>query len=167
MDILRQEDKGVLVVSSGHTEDYRNGEYFSLIKKYIDSHNLHKEYYILGKIPYVDVNLLSQKCLAIINPSLFEGWSTTVEEAKTMGKKIILSNIAVHLEQNPLGGEFFNPNKPRELADKMWTIWNREDDYSFLGEDISKKNAERRRSFAEAYRAILINTIDRFKKKKG
>ena len=34
--------------------------------------------------------------VALINPSRFEGWSTTVEEAKSMGKRVLLSDIPVH-----------------------------------------------------------------------
>jgi glycosyltransferase involved in cell wall biosynthesis len=36
---------------------------------------------------------------ALINPSLFEGWSTTVEEAKSTGTPMILSDLGVHREQ--------------------------------------------------------------------
>lgn len=44
---------------------------------------------------------LMKHAIAIINPSLFEGGSTTVEEAKSLLKVIILSGIPVHREQNP------------------------------------------------------------------
>ena len=38
--------------------------------------------YYLGKVPYSDlINLINQS-KALINPSLFEGWSTSIEEAK-------------------------------------------------------------------------------------
>ncbi len=36
---------------------------------------------------------------ALINPSQFEGWSTTVEEAKSLGVKMLLSDLEVHKEQ--------------------------------------------------------------------
>jgi glycosyltransferase involved in cell wall biosynthesis len=61
--------------------------------------------------------------VALINPSLFEGWSTTVEEAKSLGKRIILSNIRVHLEQNPPGGLFFDPNDPNDLSIRLAEAW--------------------------------------------
>ena len=37
----------------------------------------------------------------MINPSLFEGWSSTVEECKSVGKNMILSDLNVHKEQYP------------------------------------------------------------------
>ena len=46
---------------------------------------------------------------AVINPSLFEGWSSTVEQAKAYNKKIILSDISVHREQKPKYSYFFHP----------------------------------------------------------
>jgi hypothetical protein len=54
--------------------------------------------------------------LAIIQPSLFEGWSTVVEDAKALNKWILLSDIAVHREQIKENVDFFNPKKPIELA---------------------------------------------------
>ncbi|MPL68880.1 hypothetical protein SDC9_14613 [bioreactor metagenome] len=167
LTLLKQTGKKVLVVSSGNTEDYRNREYFISLKQFIEEHNLYGNYYILEKIPYSDVQILSQNCLAFINPSLFEGWSTTVEEAKTMGKRILLSNIPVHLEQNPQGGEFFRPDNSKELADKMWYIWNEKHDNKVLQLDIEQKNKARRRKFAETFKRILENTIERFNNKKG
>ena len=55
-------------------------------------------------------------CIAVVNPSLFEGWSSTVEEAKSMGKRIILSDIPTHREQNPPCGYYFNPGDSASLA---------------------------------------------------
>ena len=48
--------------------------------------------------------------VAVIQPSKFEGRSSTVEQAKSMGKKILLSNIGIHKEQNPLRGKYFHPD---------------------------------------------------------
>lgn len=33
-----------------------------------------------------------------VNPSFYEGWSTTVEEAKSIGVPLLLSDIPVHRE---------------------------------------------------------------------
>jgi glycosyltransferase involved in cell wall biosynthesis len=58
-----------------------------------------------------------------LQPSLFEGWSTTVEEAKSLGKKLLLSDIAVHREQNPPESVFFDPKNSEELAAKMLKLF--------------------------------------------
>lgn len=44
--------------------------------------------------------------VAVINPSRSEGWGSTVEQAKSMGKFILLSNLPVHIEQNPSSSFF-------------------------------------------------------------
>ena len=70
--------------------------------------------------------------LGYINPSFFEGWSTTVEEAKYRGKPILLSDLKVHREQAPAKGVFFDPNDPEDLAKKMWDLWQQ----ATLNEDV-------------------------------
>ena len=54
--------------------------------------------------------------LALINPSKSEGWSNTVEQAKLFKKKVILSNISVHLEQKSSNFIYFNPNNHKKLS---------------------------------------------------
>ena len=107
--IKKKSNKNITVYSSGSKEDYRfknNFEnLFNLVKKY----KLDKNYIYLGLIPYLDVMSLIYYSSAVINPSLFEGWSSTVEQAKAYNKKIILSDISVHREQKPKYSYFFHP----------------------------------------------------------
>ena len=83
-----------------------------LVKKY----NLGKNYFYLGTVPYIDVMSLIFHSTAVINPSLFEGWSSTVEQAKAYKKKIILSNIRVHKEQKPRFAYYFRPENFIDLS---------------------------------------------------
>jgi hypothetical protein len=55
-------------------------------------------------------------CRAVIQPSLFEGWSTVVEDAKALNKWVILSDIAVHREQLSINVDFFNPKDSIALS---------------------------------------------------
>ena len=48
--------------------------------------------------------------IALINPSKSEGWSNTVEQAKSMSKNIIISNIKVHKEQANKNTKMFEPD---------------------------------------------------------
>jgi glycosyltransferase involved in cell wall biosynthesis len=82
----------------------------------IEEWGLQREFRFLGLIPFADVCALMHCCCALINPSFFEGWSTTVEEAKSMGTPLILSSIAVHREQVEGDAIFFDPKSPEELA---------------------------------------------------
>ena len=46
-----------------------------------------------------------------------------VEEAKILDKKILLSNIDVHIEQNPKKGIYFDPYNPKDLANNIQKIY--------------------------------------------
>ena len=117
--ILKEEDFDIQVVCTGSLEDFRNPDYTNLVFEKVKEYNLESNILFLGLIPYKDVQYLMRNCLSVINPSLFEGWSSTVEECKSMGKNMILSNIKVHLEQSPLESLYFDPKSPEELANCM------------------------------------------------
>ena len=55
----------------------------------------------------------------MINPSRFEGWSTTVEEAKSFGVPTILSDIDVHREQTGGTARYFGVDDPQMLASHL------------------------------------------------
>ena len=116
LNLLKLKGVDVLVVCTGSTDDYRNPQYFQSLMKRVHEYGLEENFIVLGVLPYRDMMSILHHSIATINPSLFEGWSTTVEESKAMGKKIILSNIAVHREQNPQRGVYFPPDNAEELA---------------------------------------------------
>jgi hypothetical protein len=102
----------ILILSTGNTNGL--SEKLSKIIKINNSLN----YRVLGEIPYQDYLHLLSKCKALINPSFFEGWSTSVEEAKSFSKKCILSNISIHREQFP-EAIFFNPYCSNDFIKKL------------------------------------------------
>jgi glycosyltransferase involved in cell wall biosynthesis len=57
--------------------------------------------------------------VAIVNPSLSEGWSTNVEEARALGVPMVLSDIAVHREQAAGCAVFFDPDSAGSAADAL------------------------------------------------
>ena len=88
---------------------------------------------------------------------MFEGWSTSVEEAKILDKKILLSNIKVHKEQNPKRSYYFNPDDDLKLSKIINKIVN---------EKVLKKNLKllkknyslNRAKFANNYYKIIKYT---------
>lgn len=150
---LNDQGKNVQVVSTGNTADYRAPHLMDEIQKYIINNNLEDNYHILGLIPYSDVQVLAEYCQAYINPSLFEGWSTTVEEAKYRGKRIILSDLKVHREQNPKYSIFFDPHDEKELAKIMWQVWN--EPRIQEPQEILVEYSKDMKKFAERYEEIL------------
>lgn len=123
LKILKSERKDVCILCTGNTHDYRNPKYFNSIMKLAAQSGVLENFIVLGIVPYADLIGLIMNSLSLINPSFFEGWSTTVEEAKSLDLSIILSDIPVHREQNPAKGIFFNPKDARSLANIMWDVW--------------------------------------------
>ena len=64
-----------------------------------------------------------RKSIAVIQPSLFEGWSTIVEESRSIGKKIILSVLDVHKEQKFSRSIFFKRNSYNDLSAKIFSSY--------------------------------------------
>ena len=140
----------LLVVSTGYSKDHRNYNCFYQIKRFIIENNLQDNYKYLGIIPFIEVLSLKYHSIAVINPSKFEGRSSTVEQAKSMGKQVILSNINTHREQNPTRGIYFNPDNFLELSSIMIKVWNKYN-YSNNKKFINKAYKQNRESLLKYY----------------
>jgi glycosyltransferase involved in cell wall biosynthesis len=116
IEALRLTRPEIRVICTGSTNDWRDATYYPRLMDKVREAGLSDRFVALGTVPYPTVVSLMHHSIAVIQPSLFEGWSTTVEEAKAMRKQIVLSNIDVHLEQAPERGVFFSPDSPEELA---------------------------------------------------
>jgi glycosyltransferase involved in cell wall biosynthesis len=100
--------------------------------------------------------------IAVINPSLFEGWSTSVEEAKVLNLNIILSHIPVHLEQNPQHGIFFPPHDPNKLADILYECQKDPKKYAEMNllKEVTEKLNRQKKVFAQNYERIVLEIFD-------
>lgn len=116
---LKDEFPDLVVAMTGRISDYRQPAYMDEILATIHQSGIHENCRLLGLIPKVDQINLVRAATAVIQPSLFEGWSTIVEESHALGKRILLSDLPVHREQNPPGAVFFDPKSPDHLADGM------------------------------------------------
>lgn len=116
---------------------------------------------VLGLVPYAHLATLMRHAVALLNPSLFEGWSTTVEEAKSLGKKIILSELPVHREQAPERGVYFDPRDAPALAEAMWHAWTGFDpsEDRAAGARAADGFPGRGRAFAEGYARIVHEVL--------
>lgn len=161
--LLKENNQNVHVVFSGSTEDKRNPEYYQKLLKTIKDYGLDENVSILGIIPKEDVLQFIRQSCCLINASRFEGWSTTVEEVKSIGKKIILSGIDVHREQDPPSAVYFDPDHAGELVLLMKLIWKE----SLPGPDLvmeaaARKNLpERLKQFASTFELIVNEAIKR------
>jgi len=115
LQILARRSVDVTVVCTGSTYDSRNPKFFSSVLTDVAMAGVHNQFRILGMVPRPDVFPLQRQAMAILQPSLFEGWSTSIEEAKSLGKRVVVSDLPVHREQNPVG-DFFDPHDAESLA---------------------------------------------------
>ena len=109
------------ILMTGDSSDFRSSGLFEAHKKQVRRDQLSEWFCHLGKVPYDLIQRLHKDAIAVINPSLFEGWSTSVEEAKTFQSRLILSDIAVHREQAP-AARFFNPLEAGELGQILYSL---------------------------------------------
>lgn len=119
LDLLKQQGIKPVVVCTGKTSDSRHPGYYGQLLSTIADLGLSQQFRILGLIPRVDQIQLMRRCLAVIQPSRFEGWSTVVEDARTVGKPMLLSDFPVHVEQNPPYSSFFQQGNVEQLASLM------------------------------------------------
>lgn len=125
LKLLRESSIYPNIVCTGHIHDNRRPDYADLILQNIHRLGIAHQIYLVGLIPKLDQVQLMRHSLAVVQPSLFEGWSTVVEEARCLGKTIILSDIPVHLQQNPPNSLFFERNSPDSLASLLADCWER------------------------------------------
>lgn len=120
--IAKGED--ILVIFSGKESDYRNPDHVSYLKKMVDDNGLTNNIKFLGFIDRKEQLVLMKNAISVVQPSLFEGWSTVVEDAKVLNKKIAVSAINVHKEQLAAYNKciFFDPISSDSLVAALSSI---------------------------------------------
>jgi len=122
LGLLKQQGVDVVVAASGNPRDPRHPGYLDQLQARIAALGLEENFRLLGMIPRRHVISLLRTCVALINPSFFEGWSSTVEEARALGVPMLLSDIAVHREQMGAAATYFDPHDAQDLATKLRNI---------------------------------------------
>ncbi len=139
-------DKDVLLVFTGKEYDYRNPSYFDELKTFVIENKLDKNVLFLGFIDRNEQLLLVKNAIALIQPSLFEGWSTSIEDAKALNKFVIASDLPIHREQLEYNCVFFEKENYKALADLL--LYNNYDtkvvkiDYSLSIKQFGQKILE-------------------------
>ncbi|PSN20334.1 glycosyltransferase, partial [filamentous cyanobacterium CCP5] len=149
------------VVCTGKLADRNNPDYIQQIYRKIEDSGLADQVHLLGLIPRLDQIQLIRRSLALIQPSLFEGWSTSIEDARVLGKPMVLSDFPVHLEQNPPNTTFFQRQNAEDLAHTLENYWKKcVPGPSLLLEDVAKENnAQEVKAFALRFLDIARSPI--------
>jgi len=161
ISILKQSGISVHVVFSGNTMDARFPHYFEELEAFCRDARIEENIHVLGLIPLREVYFLMRNCVALINPSKFEGWSSSVEEAKSIGKTMILSNLNVHYEQMPPHGFYFPCDDPEWLADLMKRAWQELPSAPDLAmeAEAQRRLPERIREFGRDFQTIVLDAL--------
>ena len=118
---LKEENLNFKVVFTGRMDDKRNPQFIDELQALLKKLEISDKTCFVGLLDRGEQLCLMKHSLAVIQPSLFEGWSTVVEDAKALGCQIIASNLKVHLEQLDEGnkGFIFKAQNEHNLADIM------------------------------------------------
>uniref|UniRef100_A0A7C4EJJ0 Glycosyltransferase n=1 Tax=Fundidesulfovibrio putealis TaxID=270496 RepID=A0A7C4EJJ0_9BACT len=113
---LRDAGSPTLLALTGHPDDCRfPGHYTDMLRlaRDLGLENLAR---FLGLVPRADQLGLMRLAAAVVQPSLFEGWSTSLDEARLLGRPQVLSDIPAHREHAVDGALYFPPGDDAALA---------------------------------------------------
>lgn len=134
------------LVCSGQLKSYSDDEYTNSIRAFLKANHMDEDIKILGFIDRKEQLCLMKNSYAMIQPSLFEGWSTVVEDAKALNKFIFLSDLNVHKEQNPKNACFFDAMNEEDLVEKLMNVKPTAEPYDYI---------ENRKLFAKDFLEII------------
>lgn len=140
LKLLQEENVFPYIVCTGNPVDVRNPGYLAGLLQKISELGVRNQVAFLGLLPHDHVYSLIRQSKCVLNPSLFEGWSTSVEESKSVGKRMVLSDLEVHKEQSPAKSIYFDRNNVQDLAKKLKIAWLEFE----TGPDIELENEARR-----------------------
>lgn len=124
ISILRKRGFDDLVlVCTGLPYDVRFPEHAAELAAFLVEHKLERAVRILGLLPRNDEVQLMRAAAGIVQPSLFEGWSAVVEEARSLGRVVFASDIPMHREQLTPEVHLFAAKSPDALADLLEKFW--------------------------------------------
>ncbi|EES0982504.1 TPA: glycosyltransferase family 4 protein, partial [Escherichia coli] len=119
--IYTEYNPDVYLVCTGATQDYRFPGYFNELMVLAKKLGIESKIKILGHIPKLEQIELIKNCIAVIQPTLFEGGpgGGVTFDAIALGKKVILSDIDVNKEVNCGDVYFFQAKNHYSLNDAM------------------------------------------------
>ena len=149
LSVLKQNKQPVHVVFTGKMEVYADKIHIGELRKFIEENQLQDNVSLLGVIPRAHQLSIMKHAKAVLQPSRFEGWNTTIEDAKCLQLPVIASGIAVHKEQLEYKGTYFDPENANELA-QVLASYPGAKEHSFYGD-----HKERVKTFARTFLKIF------------
>lgn len=116
----------VHVAITGRFPSEPNSPYLQELHDLIQNHKLHENISLFGLIPRGDQLLLMKYAQAIVQPSMFEGWSTVIEDARSLQVPVLAADLKVNIEQLEEKGFYFSPHDASKLAFLMESMPERD-----------------------------------------
>ncbi|MBR0916186.1 glycosyltransferase family 4 protein [Bradyrhizobium japonicum] len=154
LSLLAQRGVHPVVAASGGG-DPNDPVYLDQIVREAAGRGLAQQFRYLGMIPLAEVYALLRSSAALINPSRFEGWSTTVEEAKSFGVPMMLSDIDVHREQAGERASYFGADDAAALAAHLQDFTHP----AFVVREMNDQLGGRVREFAESFSSTIKRVV--------
>lgn len=114
----------VVLACTGHPADPRFPTYAGELTEFLRRHRLGGAVRVLGLLPRADQVQLLRAAAAVLQPSLFEGWSALLEDCRSAGKTVFASDIPMHHEQLTARTVLFDPGSPAALAKAVADRWD-------------------------------------------
>lgn len=123
--VARLQDRipDLAIVCTGALSDYRNPQHVDHLLALIQTLGVHQRVFLLGSLPRRDQVQLLRRAAFLIQASYCEGWNTGVEEARALGKRVLLSDIPVHKEQAWNDCRLFKVCDVPALAGGLEELW--------------------------------------------
>jgi glycosyltransferase involved in cell wall biosynthesis len=141
------------------------GEYLQRVKDFIQKNGLEELVIFLSEKPIIkdfktfknaeDFPAIYQQAIAMIYPSVFEGFGIPVLEALWSRIPVITSNVSCLPEAGGDGAFYVDPTKPEEIAQQMKRILN---DDSFVQQQVEKgwQHAQRFSNYNTAAKVMQV-----------
>ena len=152
LGILKERGTRPVVAFTGRMPSIDQSEYIRNLHGLIEKHNLEQQVVFLGVLSRQQQLTLMRYAQAVIQPSLFEGWSTVIEDAISLQTPVIASKLNVNQEQ--LGGQatFF----PKKNASKLAHILSKYPSRKNFNKKIYEDYDDHVKKAAESFLQIMI-----------
>ncbi|NLA47833.1 MAG: glycosyltransferase family 4 protein [Bacteroidales bacterium] len=155
---LKERGQHLFIAFTGKFPAESHSPYLSELHRIIDENDLSDQVAMLGMISRNEQLLLMKYSQAVIQPSLFEGWSTVIEDAISLQVPVISSHLKVNTEQLGRGNIYFDPHSPDELASILADYPQRNLNDCFY-EDYSARTKRAASQFLEILTTSIKNKV--------
>ncbi len=119
---IREEDNLPIQLIIAGKEDY----FYKRFQKKVKEMGLENQILFLGEVSDSKLHELYQNAIALISPSLMEGFDLPTVEAMTNNCLVLASDIPVHKEICKDAAIYFDPEREEDLISKMKQVYKNE-----------------------------------------